>query len=406
MQGKFFLVLIGVFFSIAPKANNLNEVTYLLQKEFYPQLQIRVEVNTEKLGTFTVSRSRFYQGDERPDKQLFCADNDTPIAYGRPQTCRLVYWIIGVKKQSMIGLGARSREDYYLNNGQWILSESRNFPRFSHVTKAVVCIGQQRCEPLPTIKEPFLFLVWGKTPTSVNLVGKQFEIYSDKIAESIDKRRLMIQLEPNLRYLNKVFTNQLGDHIERPISVIMLGQDDRVLKDAGGAAKDHMALVNYYTQGAGFAENWEPRFQETMLHEYVHLLVPCSSFPRWACESLADYYSYKSLSLGHLNNTALELWQRSNKNALNKLGLYEIDKKFWETKSFNYYALFYIKGAAFWNELDIALNKKYRNLDNYLHLLVLEPATYQSTLPQVFTSQMIEIIGNEKFKQLSAKYLE
>lgn len=407
MKGKLFLLIIGVFFSIVVKANNSDaDVVYSLQKEFYPQPHIRVTVDTEKLGVFHLLKSRFYQGDERADKQVFCSKSNAPITYGQPVSCEQVYWIIEIKKQSAIGIGVRSLEDYYLNNGQWVISESRNFPRFTGVSKANICIKDQNCQPFPSIKEPFLFLVWGKTPVSVNLAGKQFEIYSDKIAESIDKRRLMIQLEPNLRYLNKLFTQQFGSYINRPISVIMLGQDDRVLKEAGGVAKDHVALVNYYTQGLGFAENWEPRFKETMLHEYVHLLVPCTSFSRWTCESLADYYSYKALSLGRLNNIALLSWQHKKKNTLNSLGLYEIDRKFWKTRSFTYYALFYSKGAAFWNELDNALNKKYRNLDNYLHLLALHDDKYQSTLPDDFVVQVKEVIGEDSFNQLSSKYLK
>lgn len=279
MKGKCLLLIIGLVSCMLVQANDPYEITYLLQKEFYPQLHIRVEVKTDKLGVFSVGKSRFYQGDERPDKQLLCADNNAPIPYGQPVRCSVVYWIIDVKKQSMIGIGARSLADYYLNNGQWILSESKNFPRFSGVTKTTVCISQQNCRTFPSIKEPFLFLVWGKTPTTVNLVGKQFEIYSDKIAESIDKRRLMIQLEPNLQYLNKLFTTQFGNHIERTISVIMLEQDNRALKDAGGVAKDHVALVNYYTQGAVFAKTGSPDlkklyYMNIFTYLYLALLFP------------------------------------------------------------------------------------------------------------------------------------
>lgn len=93
-------------------------------------------------------------------------------------------------------------------------------------------------------------------------------------------------------------------------------------------------------------------------------------------------------------------------NPNNALGMYQIDKKFWQTGNWHYYSLFYVKGAAFWNELDSLLHKKYRDLDNYLELLVLNQGQYQTNLPQPFVNKMIEILGEKEFNKLSAKYLE
>lgn len=379
--------------------------TYQLHKEFYPSIKIRVTVDTQKLEQFIVDQSRAYLDDKRADKQVYCADNDQPIAYGMPVSCTQLYWDIEFKKQSFMGVGARAQDDYYLDNGQWILSESKNFPRIRSITDALVCM-EQNCKALPSIREPFFFWVWGKSPTNVNIAGKSIEVFSDKMAESINKRALMIQLEPYIRYLNKVFITQLGDHIKRPISIILLKRDDSSLKDAGGVAKDHVAVVNYYTKGVLFAPNWELRFKETMLHEYIHLLSSCGAFPRWTCESLADYYSFKALSSGRLNKIALTIWARTKRTSPANLGLYKLDAAFWQTQNYVYYRLFYTKGAAFWNELDMLLNKKYQSLDNYLGLLVFTSKQYQSTLPSPFVNKMIEILGEEQYKKLSAKYLE
>lgn len=404
-KNRLLLILLGLVSCLTLYAEDY-QVTYQLKKEFYPSLKVRVEVNTKPLGNFILDKSRYYNGDNRPVRKVYCADNSTLISYGKPQSCERVYWDIAIKRQSVTGIGARSLEDYYLNNGQWTLSESKNFPRFRGVSRAKVCVDEHGCKPLPSMAEPFLFWVWGRAPTQVTVAGKQFEVFSDKTAESINKRALMIQVEPNLRYLNKVFTAQLGNHIKKPISIVMLEQNDTIMEGAGGVAQDHVALVNYYTYGYQLADDWRIRFHGTLLHEYVHLLVPCESFARWACESLADYYAYKSLSVGRINKQALDRWYRKDmRNPVNKMGMYEIDTKFWQTGNKNYYSLFYVKGAAFWNELDMALHKKYRNLDNYLELLALDKEQCQTTLPQPFIDKMVEVMGEKNFNELARKYL-
>ncbi|MFD1261868.1 hypothetical protein [Entomomonas asaccharolytica] len=405
MRNRIFLIILGLVICCIAKAED-NQIIYQLKKEFYPSLRVRVEVNTKPLNSFVLEQSRYYHGDKRPVKQVYCADDNSKISYGQPAHCDLIYWYIDVKRQSLTGIGARSLEDYYLNNGQWTLAESKNFPRILGQSKELVCVDEHGCKPLPTREQPFLFWVWGKAPTHVTVANKQFEVFSDKSAEPINKRMLMVKVEPNLRYLNQVFTSQLGDYIKKPISLVMLERNDRVMEDAGGVAQDHVALVNYYTYGYQLAEDWEVRFHKTMLHEYVHLLVPCETFARWTCESLADYYAYKALTVGRLNTTAIHRWYRQSMSRPNKLGMYQIDKRFWQTGSWSYYSLFYVKGAAFWNELDSLLHKKYRNLDSYLQLLVMEPNHYQTDLPQPFVNKMIEIIGEQDYKKLSAKYLE
>lgn len=396
-------LLIACFTSIVFAQDNT--VIYQLKKEYYPSLKIKVEVDTHKIIPFILEPSRHYYGDQRAVKRIYCAKDDSLINYGIPSDCQSIYWNIDVKKQSLIGVGARALEDYQLNNGQWLISESTNFPRFQGLSGEQVCLDQQDCKPLPSTIEPFFFWVWGKAPAQMNVAGKQFEVFSDKTAEPINKRKLMIQLEPNFRYLNKVFSLQVSDHIKKAISIVLLERNDNIMKDAGGVAKDHVALVNYYTDGFQLVRDWNDRFNKTMLHEYVHLLVPCETMARWACESLADYYAYKALTLGKLNMMPLDRWQRQTNVSNNMLGMYVIEKKFWQTGNWTYYSLFYVKGAAFWNELDNALHKKYRNLDNYLGLLIVNPENYQTELPEPFVNKMIEILGEKDFDRLLKRYL-
>lgn len=404
-------ILIGLLLLIVSQFSlSQNYVAVYQLKNYYTtSLTMRVELSTQNLRPFVLERSRWWLGDKRPIKKVFCADDNREVPYNRPQTCSLLYWNIEFQRQyNITGLGGLADGDYYLNNGQWLLRESKNFPRLKGDPKAVVCINPNNCWPLPSKDKlsGFLFMIWGKNPYTTDIAGVKYEIFSDKQSEGIDKKQLMEQLEPGFRYLNNVFFSKLGNYIKKPVKIVMLAKNVHVLKDAGGQAGDHAFIVNYYVKDGQLINNWQGSFSRVAMHEYVHLLAPCGLFPRWACESLADYYTYKASSLGEVNTKALIYWSKVQNSDINyQKGLYQLDKLYQQTKNRVYYNLFYAKGAAFWNDLDIFLHQKGANLDDYLSLLVINPNIYQSTLPQVFTDRMREIIGNDAYNQLANKYL-
>lgn len=70
----------------------------------------------------------------------------------------------------------------------------------------------------------------------------------------------------------------------------------------------------------------------------------------------------------------------------------------------SYYPLFYIKGSAFWQELDLALQTRGKNLDQYVVLLD-SSDTKIPDLNQSFITAMIKIIGADHWDTISRKYL-
>lgn len=54
----------------------------------------------------------------------------------------------------------------------------------------------------------------------------------------------------------------------------------------------------------------------------------------------------------------LEAWTSKERDPNYKLGLYTLDKRYKETKNWVFYQSFYLKGASFWNELDLCFIKK------------------------------------------------
>lgn len=73
-----------------------------------------------------------------------------------------------------------------------------------------------------------------------------------------------------------------------------------------------------------------------------------------------------------------------------------------------HYAQFYIKGAAFWRDLDQALmgaTQGKKTLDDYLPLLINDQYGVNGELPDKFFQAMIDVIGKEKVERLLDQYL-
>ena len=386
-------------------------VTYQLKGSYSTSLVMRIDAYTGHLGYFTLEKSQSWKGDNRRAKAIFCADDGRRLYYNQPESCRLIFWDINFYREPMVGLGIHEEGDYYFNNNQWLLRESNNFPRLQGISNIGVCINTNNCTPLYAIGKLYspLFLIWGKNPTVTNGAGITFNFFTDKQAESLDKQAITNDLAPHIDYLNKVFTPKLGNKINRPIKIVMLAKDISARnswQDTGGVAGNHAFLINYYVKNGALIANWQALFKQVALHEYIHILTPCNRFSRWACESLADYYSYKSLTLGEVNMQALLIWnQEKASNTKYQLGLYTIDQRNRQTRDDSYYRLFYAKGASFWNELDLLLHKKNYNLDDYVDLLTINPNNYQSQLPKIFTDKMIDLLGQQDFNTLAKYYL-
>ena len=66
--------------------------------------------------------------------------------------------------------------------------------------------------------------------------------------------------------------------------------------------------------------------------------------------------------------------------------------------------MFYIKGAAFWHELDILVSNKGYTLDKYLSLLS-NSQKESGKLSQEFNFEITKVIGEQAFSEVTSKYL-
>ncbi|WP_258224652.1 hypothetical protein [Aeromonas sp. HMWF014] len=108
------------------------------------------------------------------------------------------------------------------------------------------------------------------------------------------------------------------------------------------------------------------RLLRTSAHEAVHML-DTRPRPTWVAESLAEYLAIKSLHRFHLATTtaADELVQRRDALPHSEAGLYRASDAV-KVGDLSYYPLFYVKGSAFREALELALQRHHRTLSALL----------------------------------------
>lgn len=403
IMGKSFLSLVLFLVYVPALLAQHYDIVYRISNFYDTSLKARVTVDTRHLGPFIIVKSKESRSKpKQPDKQVICADNGQLIEYGRSQVCSQVYWFIDFYNQPKDGIRGSAQSDIFLNNNQWLLTESGNFPRFLNTINAAACVSSTHCQVLSK-QGLSLFFVWGKNPTIIRLPKQTIKLYTDKAAEALDKTALIKQLEPGFDYIYQVFNSRTAT--KRPdLSIIWLARS-HTAKTSGGLAGYNAFMANYYVDEQGkIIQNKLATLLKVSLHEYVHVFS-ANRFNTWIEESLADYYSYKAYESGAYNEHALTLWQDYKANEPSAaVGLYMADIKV-KRGDFSYYTLFYIKGAAFWNEIDRELIKQGQTLDLYIQDLTHKQSTYNTELPQKFISSVSAVIGKEKLSQLINEYL-
>lgn len=398
MKKTILLILLMVFCLPSVASTEGYPVVYRISNYYDTSLKVKVDVVTKHLGTFILTNSKTSLSKvPQPRKQVYCADNNSLVEYNRAQRCSSIYWFIDLKRQPMEGINGAGQDDYYLNNGQWLITEAYNFPRFHNISKALVCVNDKTCQPIPADGLP-LFFIWGKKPTPIKLPSLTVNIFTDRQGDTLlDKQKLVKWLEPRYEYIAKVFhTNN-----DYPINVIWLARNANA-KVSGGLAGYHSFLANYYVENNQLVKNTETILLHTSLHEYVHVASPYR-YATWIEESLAEYYANKAVTLGEFNTNSLERWQKiASAHPSFSAGLYEANQKLLKG-AVSYYSVLYIKGSAFWNEIDQHLLQHNTSLDQFIPYLA--GTNDNVELPKVFIDKVEPIIGKDILDQLIQQYL-
>jgi hypothetical protein len=123
-------------------------------------------------------------------------------------------------------------------------------------------------------------------------------------------------------------------------------------------------------------------------------------------ESLAHYFGYKSLSQDDKPIlTPAEEWKKKHTLMPNsEAGLYKAHDEVTKNKDMRYYGLFYVKGSAFWYELDMFLKQNDDSLDHYLSLLAV-PQGIDGKLSKEYIKAISRVIGDQKVELLLSQYL-
>ncbi|MGI0120013.1 hypothetical protein [Zooshikella sp. RANM57] len=308
---------------------------------------------------------------------------------------------------------ASSQQSIYSPSDWWLLFEWDNFHRFKGIENAKVCIANNKslptkkkntalCKPLPQSDQPPLLLAWGKSTTKLNINNLKLTVFADNELLIHELKTIKASLQKQYSYIQTVFSQPEHMKQMRDWSLIWVGIDKKH-KSLGGAAGSSAYISNYLVDNQQLTKQSIPMLLKVSAHETVHSITEYS-FPLWMSESLAEYYAYKSMQLTFytVNDPLAEWKQKRDVIPHVKTGLYEANLKVAEQHDMSYYPLFYVKGAAFWQALDKALQDKQKTLDTFIPLLNTE--TTQHKLSNAFIKQIEGIIGSQRWQALAKDY--
>ena len=173
----------------------------------------------------------------------------------------------------------------------------------------------------------------------------------------------------------------------------------------GGAAGYNGFVANYPVESGVFTKQSEEWLLRISAHEIIHVVTSLNN-PIWIEESLAEYYAFKiTEKLGVVNiNPYYILDKHGSKIPHANRGLYYAEKQFKESKDMSFYPLFYIKGAAFWHAIDLALQDKEGSLDDYIREL--EGLNYDDgKLPEKFEIMLRQAVTAPVWDKIKEVYL-
>lgn len=348
-----------------------------------PPLQIIIEadVASPMSGTATVSfptpqkikllKPRTLRGDTETSAIQFLCDGiqKANVAYEEQFSCRELQWTVTFQNVQTTPNAIANQQNLYSPAGWWSLTEWNDIPRFEGISKVEVC-GKVRgkthaikCNPLPAPNQPPLILTWGKSTKTLATGQTVLTLFKDAPTSAM-KAENLLALQQQLEYLQEV----LGSEENAPsyIDLVWVAIDKELRQTAGAAGKQAF-LANFAVTDGTATNDSIAKLHWVSAHELFHMLAN-QPYPLWISESLAQYYGYKSLEKAGLQTeTPMEQWQIFKERYPHAAtGLYEAHLNVTRDNNPNYYPLFYMKGAAFWQAVDQELQKAGTSLDEVL----------------------------------------
>ncbi|MDM5114177.1 hypothetical protein [Aeromonas salmonicida] len=302
-----------------------------------------IHFTPEGTQPFTLLPARTLRGTPQQGlPALTCLESGARVKPGQPIRCRELSWQVTLKPVPATGADASAQQSLYFPQGGWLVTEWGNFPRQQGAQPGRVCLPDGQCHPMPHMDEPPLILPFALPATTRPRQEARLQIHHDEMARALNIASLQKKLEAIVDYL----AFQLDAPPPRqPWQLVWLARDIST-HSLGGAAGAGAFVANY----------------------------PVSD----------------------------ELAQREDRLPHAKAGLYRASDAV-KAGDLSYYPLFYVKGSAFWEALDLALQRHHRTLSALLlpHLSWQEDGRFDAASSTLLAGTL----GAEVWHSLISRYL-
>lgn len=322
-----------------------------------------------------------------------------------PEGCAEIVWSVNFTTPVTVDQDVSEQVNLYHTGRWWLFSEWGNLLRLgSNASETEICTRGpiEMCRRIPSSQEAPLLLLIG-VPDNQIIVGEtSFNFFTGNLPSDFDVAYLYRSYDQQLSYLYSLMTQISSSPPPEAIDVLILGINSS-LGLIGGAAGQGAYLANISVSETGMTTPQQKiKHLWVAAHEMAHLLG-LGTDTLWASESLAHYYGFKSLGGGeHASQLFEQMVSEMSEIGLLKAYQLVLDGE-WQ-----HYAQFYVKGAAFWRDVDHALieaTQGKQSLDDYLVLLINGQFGVNGELPDEFVNVMVEVLGQEKIERLHHAYL-
>lgn len=348
---------------------------------------------------FTLLPARIGRGIQQQGlPTLTCLKSGARVARDQPIRCRELSWQVTLNPVPAAGADASAQQSIYFPDGGWLLTEWGNFPRQQGAKPGRVCLPDGQCHPMPDLGEAPLILPFALPPATRSPTASHLHISHDRPAEALEIAGLQKKLAAVIDYLTFLLD---APRTRRTWQLVWLARDTRT-HPLGSTAGAGALVVNYPVSGSRPTAEASQLLLRASAHEAVHML-DTRARPLWVSESLAEYLAIKSLRRFRLHyaTAADELAQRGGRLPHADAGLYRASDAV-EAGDDSYAPLFHVKGSAFWEALDLALQRQHRSLSALLPRL----SWQEDGRFDAFSSTLLAgTLGNEVWQSLTRRYL-
>ncbi len=321
-----------------------------------------------------------------------------------PAGCAEIAWNVKFSNPATLGYDVSQQGNLYHAGKWWLFTEWGDLLRLpSNTSESEICTKGhiEICRRVPSSNEAPLLLLIGLPDKQLVYGDTSFNFFTGHLPKDFDVKDLYRSYDRQLSYIHGVMAAVNNAPLPQNVDALVLGIDSS-LGVIGGAAGSGAYLANISVHEEGVSTSERVRHLWVAAHEMAHMLG-LGTGALWASESLAHYYGFKSLGE---NRHASQLFEKMV-GEMEPIGLLKAHQLVAEGEG-QHYAQFYVKGAAFWQDVDQALvesTQGKKSLDNYLSLLINGKFGVNGELPAEFKKVMVDVIGQEKTDRLYRDYL-